>query len=79
MTFIRCDDVQAPTGQHVIAQGNALGIQRPHGPSPERAKHASVPNIPFIKRDAIFGQQSAVFILKRYRAMMLGLIGNVGF
>jgi hypothetical protein len=33
----------APTGQHAIAQGNALGREIPRNPSPERAKSATPP------------------------------------
>ena len=31
--------------QEEIAQGNALGIASPNQPSPERAKHGSIPHI----------------------------------
>lgn len=71
--------MKAPTGHDAIAQGNALGIQRPTVQALKgRNMHASIPHIPFIKRDTVFGQQSTVFVLKRHLAMMLRLMGNVG-
>ncbi len=43
-----------------------IGVHRP-----------SIPNIPFIKFNAVFFQQSPVFVLKRLPPMMLLLIQNV--
>jgi hypothetical protein len=54
----------APKGRHATAQGNALGPLPKNVFSHEGAEQWLIPHIAFIKLDAVFVQQTAVFFLK---------------
>ena|GEM_PF-3293688 len=67
----------APTGPNAIAQGNALGSMDKNKPSPERAQSRSIPHIAFVIFDAVFFEQTPVFLLKGHDPMVLRLIGDI--
>jgi hypothetical protein len=84
---------RSPKGFRIIAKGCRALARLPwnaeappdfdftepqRGSAPDsHATFASIPNIPFIPLDALLSQHHAVFILERFRPVMLGLMANV--